>query len=312
MQTWSWLRGEWREGEAAEAEAYWFALSRDDRGQLERLAERYHLHPLAVEDCISPLLHAPKIDDFGDYLFIVQTATTGASGDDAVEELDAFLSATFVITYADNIRPFEELFASLQTVLRERRPVREGTDGILYEITDRAVDATLLHVNALAEELDQLTQQALNAESPAGHREITQIRARAGMLRRLLTGELAVVQRLGRGEFVQVSEPNRVYFRDIYDHLVRIDLSLESVREDAEVALSTSLSVLNNQMNEVMKVLAIVGALALPATVIASIFGTNFHHMPWLQSAWGFWAMIAVMAGVGAAMAGYFWRRGWF
>lgn len=312
MQTWSLVESRWVSGEAPDADGYWFALNRDDRQELDTLARRYRLHPLAVEDCLSPMLHAPKIDDFGDYLFVVLAATASGASGLAIEEFDAFLGDRMLITYVDDPAPFADVFTSIETALAQGRPLRGGMDGILYEVADRVVDSALVQVNELAEELDRLAQRAIEEGGPDGHQLITRVRARAGAMRRMLTGEISVIQRLSRGEFQQVAEPNRIYFRDIYDHLVRIDLSLESVREDAEVALSTSLSVLNNQMNEVMKLLAIVGALALPASVIASIFGTNFDHMPWLQSVWGFWAMIAIMVGVGVAMGAYFWRRGWF
>jgi hypothetical protein len=116
----------------------------------------------------------------------------------------------------------------------------------------------------------------------------------AGRVRRLLTPELAVVQRLSRGEFPQVSEHNRVYYRDIYDHLVRIDLALENLREDAEVVLSTYLAQVNNRMSEVMKVLSVVAAIALPATVISGIFGTNFDNVP-ASTAMGFAVMMTAM-----------------
>jgi len=93
---------------------------------------------------------------------------------------------------------------------------------------------------------------------------------------------------------------------------VRIDLGLEELREDAEVALSTYLSAFNNRISEVMKVLAVVGALALPASVIAGIFGTNFDNVPGLHSNWGFLAMIGSMTGLAVGMALYFRHRGWF
>ena len=120
------------------------------------------------------------------------------------------------------------------------------------------------------------------------------------------------MQRLSRGEFEMVSEANRIYFRDIYDHLVRVDIALETLREDSEVALNTYLSVLNNRMNEVMKVLSVVSALALPAVVITGVFGTNFDNVPGLHSNWGFLTMMGSMVGIAASLAYYFRRKGWF
>jgi magnesium transporter len=109
-----------------------------------------------------------------------------------------------------------------------------------------------------------------------------------------------------------VLESNQIYFRDIYDHLVRIDLALEGVREDAEMAMSTYLSNLNNRMNEVMKVLSLVAALALPAAVITGVFGTNFDNVPGLHSNWGFALMLGGMAAIAISMGVYFRRRGWW
>jgi len=114
----------------------------------------------------------------------------------------------------------------------------------------------------------------------------------------VIVPEQNLMLRLGRGEFVLVQPSNQVYYRDIYDHLVRVDMALEGLREDAEVALGTYMSALNNRMNEVMKVLAVVGALALPATVITGVFGTNFDDIPGLHSNWGFAAMMGAMAGI--------------
>ena len=93
---------------------------------------------------------------------------------------------------------------------------------------------------------------------------------------------------------------------------MRIDLALEGVREDAEMGLSTYLSSLNNRMNEVMKVLSVVAALALPGTVISGIFGTNFDNVPGLHSNWGFALMMSGIIGLAAGMAWYFKRRDWW
>ncbi|MEX2080103.1 MAG: CorA family divalent cation transporter, partial [Dehalococcoidia bacterium] len=109
-----------------------------------------------------------------------------------------------------------------------------------------------------------------------------------------------------------IHDENRPYFRDVYDHMVRVDSMLEEVREDAEVAINTYLGVWNNRLGEVMKVLSVVAALALPATVITGVFGTNFDDIPGLHSSWGFVAMLLGMAGVSVGMFLFFRRRRWF
>lgn len=312
MDTWSFREGNWRRGDDPQAQYRWFDICgiEDGNEDLVKLASRFDLHPLAVEDCLSPLMHAPKVDDFGTYLFIVLQALQGDAREPRFEELDIFLGQDFLITYRD--QPIPEV-DNVARILEQGSRVRPGTDGLLYEVADRVVDSILPGINAVADLLDEIEDAALRDPGrEVQARAIVQVRASAGRLRRTLMPQLALMQRLSRGEFDAIAEPNRIYFRDVYDHMVRIDLALEGVREDAEMVLSTYLSALNNRLSEVMKVLSVVAALALPATVISGIFGTNFDNVPGLHSNWGFGLMIAAMAAVAFAMWMYFWRRGWF
>jgi len=310
VQVWSFVNGNWKPGDLAFAEYRWFDLEAPPAGELEALGERFQLHPLTIEDCRSPRLHAPKIDDFGAYLFVVLQVPAATEGDFVeMEELDVFLSPKLLLTYRDG--PIQEV-GHIHQMLTNGMTMRPGTDGLLYEIVDRTVDALLPGVEGIGNRLDDIHDLVL--EDPGNNRshDIVSLRAHAGRVRRLLTPELAVVQRLSRGEFPQVSEHNRVYYRDIYDHLVRIDLALENLREDAEVVLSTYLAQVNNRMSEVMKVLSVVAAIALPATVISGIFGTNFDNVPGLHSNWGFAVMMTAMVSLAGGMALFFKRRGWW
>jgi magnesium transporter len=311
VEAWSFFDGRWRPGDAAEAQARWFNLIAPADDDLHALGVRYGLHPLSIEDCISPAMHAPKVDEFPDHLFIVLYGFVDGGGEPGrPEELDCFLGTDFLITYQDR-----RLAATGATAgaLEQGVSVRPGVDGLFHDVTDRLVDGILPHVNELAERLEQL-QDEIVARPNAGEygAEVLTVRATAGRARRILAPQLAVLQRFSRGEFELISEPNRIYFRDIFDHLVRIDFALEGLREDAEVALSTHLSAINNRLSEVMKVLSVVGALALPASVIAGIFGTNFDNVPGLHSNWGFVAMLGAMGTLAGSMAMYFRRKGWW
>lgn len=312
MRIWSCIDGHWRETAAEGPAPRWYDLSGDDRDQLKALGERFGLHPLAIEDCLAPHLHTPKIDEFGEYLFVVVAAMVPSATQPEMEELDLFLSNDFLITYHDGPGAPPSI-AEVAHALAQGVTIRPGVDGLMYEILDRSVDAIFPRVSAMSEELDEVEDRIVT-EGVAGmeHRRILELRSLAGRVRRLIVPEQNLMLRLGRGEFHLVQPANHVYYRDIYDHLVRVDMALEELREDAEVALSTYLSALNNRMNEVMKVLAVVGALALPATVITGIFGTNFDDIPGLHSNWGFAAMMAAMAAIAGSMAYIFHRRGWF
>ncbi len=319
MQIWSSRDGVWHQGELEGADFAWFDITGRDDPALNDLAVRFQLHPLSVEDCHSELPHAPKIDDFGEHLFIVFHGVMDGAGGRETEELDVFLGQEFLITYqdrpifvpgADGDQPVAEVVIS---ALQNGIGVRPGPDGMLYELADRVVDAILPRVNALAEQLDAIHDEILaSGHDRAQHRDILAVRARAGHIRRVLTPELAAIQRLSRGGFPEISEPNRIYFRDIYDHLVRADLALQGLREDTEVAISTYLSAINNRLSEVMKVLAVVSALLLPGTVITGVFGTNFDNVPGLHSGIGFTAMMSAMGAIAIGMGLYFKKKGWF
>jgi magnesium transporter len=310
MDTWSYKGGAWQRGDLEGADLHWFDVVGEATGDLRALGQRYGLHPLAIEDCLSRFAHAPKIDEFHDHLFMVLQVFVLEEGRAETRELDVFLGRNFLITYRDDPMPTD---GDVQRALEASQTLRPGADGLFYEIVDRAVDSFLPLVNMLGEQLDAIHELILERpEQRQRNDEILAIRAAGGRLRRLLIPQLGVFQRLSRGEFDVVAEPNRLYMRDVYDHLVRLDLALEGLREDAEVALSSYLGALNNRMNEVMKVLSVVAALALPATVVTGVFGTNFDDIPGLHSNWGFAAMILGMLAISSSMFMFFRRRGWF
>jgi magnesium transporter len=313
VQTWTLCDGHWQPGDLPGGQARWFHVcaADGDGNALDALGQRFGLHPLAIDDCRSPEVHRPKVNEFSDHLFIVLVASDGRDDHDVrLEEVDIFLGADFLITYIDDAIPeFSDFFRELADGVG----VRPGPDGLLYELADRLVDGILPEVNQIADQLDAIEERIVaHPGSENAGAAVIGLRARGSAIRRAIAPQLAVMQRLSRGEFRYIGEANRVYFRDVYDHLMRVDASLESVREDGEVVLSTYLSALNNRMSEVMKVLSVVAALALPATVITGIFGTNFESIPGLQSSWGFGVMLAGIAGVAAGMAIFFKRRGWW
>lgn len=312
MRIWSFVNGHWQRGEHDAAEVRWFDLTAEDDAELDTLGERYHLHPLSIEDCRSKLLHAPKIDDFGGYMFVVLQGVRPGMDGPRHEELDAFIGKDFLITYEEDRPESTAGVCAVETALQQGVAVRPGADGIFYEIADRLVDALLPEITALSEQLDTLEEQVLSGQHSEHQRQILNLRSQAGRMRRVMTPQLAVMQRLGRDEFPEIAATNRIYFRDIYDHMVRIDLGLEGLREDAEVALSTYLSAFNNRISDVMRVLTVVGSLALPAALIAGIFGTNFQSVPFIRTDWGFGAMIGLMAVMAGSMALYFKSKGWF
>jgi magnesium transporter len=130
-------------------------------------------------------------------------------------------------------------------------------------------------------------------------------------LRRISVKQMDILYRMSRGEFALITEEVRPFYRDVYDHLVRVvDLS-ESYRDLLSGSLEAYLSVVSNRLNEIMKVLTIFSAIMLPLTFIAGVYGMNFDHMPELHSKYGYYAVWIIMLVVAVAMLLFFRRRGW-
>jgi magnesium transporter len=130
-------------------------------------------------------------------------------------------------------------------------------------------------------------------------------------LRRISTKQMEVFYRMSRGEFSLIDQQMLPFYRDIYDHLIRVTDLAESYRDLIGGALEAYLSVVSNRLNEIMKVLTIFSAIMLPLTFIAGVYGMNFEHMPELATRYGYFVVWGIMIVVALGMLGFFWRRGW-
>jgi magnesium transporter len=176
------------------------------------------------------------------------------------------------------------------------------------------VDQLLPAVESMDEHLDQLEISVLARPSPTQLREALLLRRNALRLRHLILTERDIVNRLARGDFPRlVPAEASIFYRDIYDHLVRGELMVDGLRDLADGVLNTYLSAVNNRSNEVMKAMSIVAVIFLPLTLIASIFGTNLEYSLFgAHFEAGFFLMLAVMVAIACALVVYFRRRGWF
>ena len=130
-------------------------------------------------------------------------------------------------------------------------------------------------------------------------------------VKRISSKQLEVLYRMSHGQFQLISGPALPFFRDIFDHLVRVTDLAESYRDLISGSLEAYLSVVSNRLNEIMKVLTIFSAIMLPLTFIAGVYGMNFEYMPELHSRYGYFAVWGFMIVVAIGMLYFFWRRGW-
>lgn len=246
----------------------------------------FRFHPLAVDDALDET-HIPKVDDWGEYVYIVLNAMVFNTGDDlslTTKELDVFLGKNFVVTHHDE--PISSIEEARAACTRDKRYTGNGPDHLLYKIIDDLVADYMPVVEAIDDQIDRVEDEVLTKAAPDTLQRIFALKRVLLTMRRILTPQREVLNKLARDDYEVVDPKDRVFFRDIYDHLVRLYDVNESMRDLVGGALDTYLSVINNRMNEVMKTLTIITTLFMPVSFITGFFGMNFFEAQGGLNAW--------------------------
>ncbi|HEY5902234.1 MAG TPA: magnesium/cobalt transporter CorA [Anaerolineales bacterium] len=242
------------------------------------ILEAFGFHPLAIDDALEET-HVPKLDDWDDYLYLVLNYMSLKKPDGwetEIDELDVFLGRNYIITYHD--LPIEFVDEVWNSCLRDPRHTQEGADHILYLIADNQVTHYMPVVERVDEALDEIEDQVFGQASRATLERFFALKRLLLTMRRITLPQRDVLNKLARDDYKVIDPRDRIFFRDIYDHLVRIHDLNESLRDLAGSVLDTYLSVVNNRMNEVMKTLTIITTLFMPITFITGFFGMNFFE----------------------------------
>jgi magnesium transporter len=286
--------------------------------EIERwLREVFRFHHLAVEDALEET-HVPKVDDWGTYLYIVFSIPWVDSESDSLElrEMDVFLGLNFLVTY--HCSPLEILVRERENIRRDPRDrLRHGADHLLFRILELAVDQSLAVIEQFDERVDSIQNEAIENPTATVIRSIFRIKRSAIRLHRMLTPQREVLNRLARDPYQPVQADHRVYFRDLYDHVVRIHDISESLRDLIAGTLETYLSVVSNRTNDIMKTLTMVTVMFLPMSFLAGFFGMNFFGETLnlkgpMPRVFLFWSTCAVMTISPCVMWVYARRRKWF
>jgi magnesium transporter len=283
-------------------------ITAEDGATLEHL---FDFHRLAVEDCISPAIHSPKIDEFPDYLFIILHGINHAEETDIVEtaELAFFLGANFVVTTHND--PLYSINSVRNAVEQDGRPMRRGADFLAHEIADALVDNVMPTIDRMNDVAEAIEEDVILLRSRNILDGILKLKRSTLRVHRIMLPQREVLNRLSRGEFPIIGQDARIFFRDIYDHIVRLDELNQSTLDRADNALATYLSAVANRQNETMRILAIVATIFMPLTLLAGIYGMNFRYMPELEWHWGYFAVLGVIGLVILVMIFRFWAGGW-
>jgi magnesium transporter len=286
----------------------WHRITNPDDPELDRLAAEYNIHPLHIEDCRQGNENA-KLEENEGYLFAV-LKPVDVSSDHSVlpSDLDVFVGQDFVITVErDCHQKVRDHLSALQKQIPSLRP-----DQIFHRILDGVVDAYFPILDHFDDAIDEMEDRVLGDVSPQVLSEIFDIKRSLIQVRRVLIPTRDALARIQRGNQPFIQADMWPYFRDVYDHVVRDLDMVETQRDLLTGSLDIYLSSVANRTNQVMKVLTVLGTLALPSLVISGLFGMNVKGLPAVDSPHGFIFVILSMLAVTVVLLTFLKRFGWW
>jgi magnesium transporter len=282
----------------------WVALRDPQAPELDEMQQEFDLHPLAVEDARAGH-QRPKIEEYGDCLFAVLHIVEPVDGEFRVGEVAIFTGPNYVLSVRSHAdKGFQEVRARCE---REPKLLRRGSGYVLYALMDAVVDRYFPVLDMLEHELDVIEQRIFAPQSSPGANieALYQLKQRLMIMKHAVAPLLEGVSNLSGARVPAICAGIREYFRDISDHLQRLNQTADSIRDTLGTAISVNLSMITLQENETMKRLAAYAALVAVPTMIAGIYGMNFKSMPELEWRYGYELALLVMA----ALDGYLFYR---
>jgi magnesium transporter len=281
----------------------WVALKDATPEELAEMQRQFGLHPLAVEDA-GHGHQRPKLEEYGEALFAVVHTVEEQAGELTVGELSIFVGRNYVLSIRNRTREgFVDVRARCE---REPHLLALGAGFVLYALIDAVVDRYFPVLEYLEDELEAVERRIFSGGSARENIEgLYQLKQKLMTLRHAAAPLQETASKLHGGRVPEVCMGTQEYFRDVYDHLVRINQSIDSLREMVTTAISVNLSLITLGENETTKRLAAYAALVAVPTMIAGIYGMNFEYMPELKWALGY----PVTVGVMAALDGYLFYR---
>ncbi|NNC75798.1 MAG: magnesium transporter CorA family protein [Acidimicrobiia bacterium] len=266
------------------------------------LAHRFSFHELVVEDILADT-EFPKIDEFGDQLFVVLHGLAADTDTIRTVEFDAVVGDDFLVTFHREALPGVEWMIEAS----QRGVGADGPDILLARIAEAGSRRLLPLVDAVDARIEELEDEAILGD-PGIPAQVMQMRREMVVLRRVIAPQREVFLRLRDGA-TALGQRAEERFSDVYDHQYRIVESLDSARALLGAVLDTYRSTVAEMMNEVMKVLTVFAAILLPLSLMAGIYGMNFENIPELSYRWAYFALLGVMAVTAISLWVYFARR---
>ncbi|MBX9869206.1 MAG: magnesium/cobalt transporter CorA [Burkholderiaceae bacterium] len=287
----------------------WVALRDASDEELQEMQVEFGLHELAVEDARHGH-QRPKIEEYGDSLFAVLHTVELTDDEVMVGELNIFVGDNYVLSVRN--RCAQNFLGVRQRCEREPQLLKHGSAFVFYALMDAVVDRYFPVVEALETELELIEEQIFSKGSErANIQRLYQLKRKIMVVKHAVTPLMEATSKLFGGRVPAICADTQEYFRDVYDHLYRINTSIDTIRDTISTAIQVNLSMVAIDESEVNKRLAAWAAIFGVATAFAGIWGMNFKFMPELDWEYGYPMAISLMVGVCGYLYYRFRKTGW-
>lgn len=287
----------------------WVALHDATPQELDQMKEEFGLHELAVEDARHGH-QRPKIEEYGDSLFAVMQLLEVDKGELNVGEVDVFVGRNYILSVRS--RSHRHFLGVRERCEREPQLLRQGVGFVLYALMDAVVDRYFPIMDGLESELEEIEARIFSkGAARINIEQLYDLKRKITFLKHAVTPLMEAAGKLSGSRGPAVCTNSRDYFRDVYDHLARINASLDTIRDTLGTAIQVNLSMVTIEESEVNKQLAAWAGIFAIATALAGIWGMNFKAMPELQWEYGYPMALGVISSACIALYVRFKRAGW-
>lgn len=285
---------------------YWVDFDQATPKENALLSDFFHFHPLAIEDCLMRL-QRPKVDYYDDTHFLVVHKMNATELE--AEEVNIFLADQFIVTYHKTAVP--ELEIARKRIINQGTTWERGSYYAMYQVIDKLVDSYFPMVYNIEDHLNEMEDQLNYQKNAKAMTNVFDLRSDLLHIRRIVLPMRDLLYRIMNSGRLGLAGPERAYFGDIHDHLVKLTEMIESNRELTADMRDSHMSMNAVRMNSIMMILTIVSTIFIPLTFIAGVYGMNFANMPELQWHYGYFFVLAFMFIIAIAMIGWFKIKGW-
>lgn len=285
----------------------WFDFAMPTEEEKELLTTHFKFHHLAVEDCLYSL-NRPKIDYYEDYNYIVLNSLDGEKI--SLLEISLFVGDNYIVSYHE--KPSPEIDEAIKRVSESPDQWSNGSIFITHKILDNIVDELFPAVFSIEDKLELLNANEDNKTIQSLIDEVYKTRSELIVLRRMINSLRDLLYRILNSDRINNFENHRLYFTDVYNHLLKLSEMVESCRDITSDMRDSYISINSYRMNVNMMLLTVISSIFIPLTFIVGVYGMNFHYMPELTWKYGYFLILFLMLLIGILMFYWFKRKGWF